>query len=373
MPNPRLIVKFDDWPPRDRSAWLSLFREGHILAEPGPGGNWSAGTRAKFEQSYGHWLGYLARTAELDTDCAPADRFTSKAVQAFYEDTRARISFISTSTQVTDLFSIARALDPARDWSWFKRVADRLRRDPAHRQLRPRPGISSSEVYDWALSEIEAAKQMPDEDSWERPIRFRDGLMVGLLIGRPVRLRSFIGMTVDRHLVGYNGGYDLHFRPEDMKDRKAREYSVPCDLVTPMHRYLADFRPRLLAGNETAMLWVSRRKGPLSYEGFHCHLWNITSRAFGQGLRPHAFRHIAATSIAEEDPVHVNIIASVLGHATLTMSERHYNLATGVRAAGAWQDLVHDRRKTAARNARMRRRIDNYLGGDSHPHEDMEE
>ena len=34
-------------------------------------------------------------------------------------------------------------------------------------------------------------------------------------------------------------------------------------------------------------------------------------------LRPHAFRSIAATSIATEDPEHVSIIADVLRHLDL--------------------------------------------------------
>ncbi len=57
-------------------------------------------------------------------------------------------------------------------------------------------------------------------------------------------------------------------------------------------------------------------------------------------LRPHAFRHIAATSIAEADPEHVNIIRDLLGHATLDISERHYNRATGISSCTRVQSIV---------------------------------
>ena len=96
---------------------------------------------------------------------------------------------------------------------------------------------------------------------------------------------------------------------------------------------------------------------------FTVHLAHITARAFGETLRPHAFRHIAATSIAEEDPVHVNITASLLGHATLAMSAKHYNRATGAKAAASYQDMVRGRRREARRRARSRR----YIGGDGRP------
>ncbi len=198
---------------------------------------------------------------------------------------------------------------------------------------------------------------MIGHSSWERPVRFRDGLMVGLLIARPVRLRAFIGLTVDWHLARCSEGYLLRFSPSDMKDQKAREFTVPHDLTTAIDRYLSQVRPQLLAARNTDRLWVSRRGDPLSYDGFQAHLRDITEHAFGIGLRPHAFRHIAATSIAEDDPAHVNIIASVLGHATLTMAEKHYNRANGVHAARAYQHLIAEKRRTAHNRARIRRKL----------------
>ncbi|MDA8252036.1 MAG: hypothetical protein M0Z28_23125, partial [Rhodospirillales bacterium] len=47
----------------------------------------------------------------------------------------------------------------------------------------------------------------------------------------------------------------------------------------------------------------------------------------GERLTPHRFRDSAATFIAEEQPEHVQIIAALLGHATLRTSEMHYNQA----------------------------------------------
>ncbi len=63
-------------------------------------------------------------------------------------------------------------------------------------------------------------------------------------------------------------------------------------------------------------------------------------------MRPHAFRSVAATSIAEFDPANVNIIRDVLGHATLDMAEKHYNRANGISACNALQSLVENIRKS---------------------------
>ena len=207
------------------------------------------------------------------------------------------------------------------------------------------------------------AEEMADDDLWRRPVRFRDGLMVGLLIARPVRVRAFMGIEIDKQLVALDDGFRLQFGAKDMKDRKARDFLLPAALVDPMRRYLAHYRPLLLRGNRTSKLWASRLGGPLTTGGFTAHLAHITERAFGKAFRPHAFRHIAATSIAEVDPVHVNITASLLGHATLAMAEKHYNRASGVKAAASYQEMVRGLRRDARRRARSRR----HIGGDGRP------
>jgi hypothetical protein len=71
-----------------------------------------------------------------------------------------------------------------------------------------------------------------------RATLYRDGLMVGLLIARPLRLRTFIAIELERHLVMRRDGFLLRFAPEDMKDKKAHEYAVPTELVEPLQRYL---------------------------------------------------------------------------------------------------------------------------------------
>ena len=96
---------------------------------------------------------------------------------------------------------------------------------------------------------------------------------------------------------------------------------------------------------------------PLSIGSFTKHLADLTLREFGEALRPHAFRHIAATTVAEVDPEHVHIIRDILGHATLTMSEKHYNRANGAKAAASYQEMVRGLRREARRKARARRNI----------------
>ena len=66
-----------------------------------------------------------------------------------------------------------------------------------------------------------------------------------------------------------------------------------------------------------------------------------------RALSLHDFRRIAATSIAEYDPVHAGIIRDILGHSSLDMAEKHYNRARSMDAVERYQDVADERRKRA--------------------------
>ena len=140
-----------------------------------------------------------------------------------------------------------------------------------------------------------------------------------------------------------------------MKDKRARRYPLPIELEAPMRRYLTEHRSILLGGAKTDALWISRRGTPISQDTFTGCLAQLTRRHFGLTLRPHAFRHIAATSIAEVDPCHVGMICDILGHATLNMAERHYNRASAVTASSRMQSLVQEIRREARKTERRSR------------------
>jgi hypothetical protein len=83
----------------------------------------------------------------------------------------------------------------------------------------------------------------------------------------------------------------------------------------------------------------------------------LTREAFGHSVHPHLFRDSAATSIACEDPAHVYITKSILGHSTLRTSERHYNHAQSLEATRCYQARILELREPArAGHDRARRK-----------------
>jgi integrase/recombinase XerD len=353
-----LILKRSHWPIADQIAWDALFTKGDLLDGSGPCVRWSEGSRRKREQSYGHWLGFFSRRGPLGMPSDVTDRATSKTVGAFVEEELARCSVRTVSMHVEDLLFLLRAMAPSKDWAWLNRIVQRLRAQCNLGELKPRAGITAPQIYDWALTRMQEADAMDSLADLRRATLYRDGLMVGLLIARPLRLRTFIAIEVERHLVARSNGFLLRFAPEDMKHKKAHEYAVPAELVEPLRRYLGFHRPNLLQNKSSQRLWITRSGDPFTYAAFQRQLPTLTFREFGEALRPHAFRHVAATTIAIEDPEHVSIAAAVLGHATLEMSQKYYNRARGVEANASYQEMMQSIRQAAERKARSRRRLE---------------
>jgi len=94
---------------------------------------------------------------------------------------------------------------------------------------------------------------------------------------------------------------------------------------------------------------------PMTADGLSRELPKVTERHLGVALRPHAFRHVAATSVAETAPEHVNIIKDLLGHATLDMAQKHYNRATGISSCNALQSIMEDIRDDVPKMGRAKR------------------
>lgn len=341
-----LVLKFEAWPNLDRVAWDSLFLAGDFFDDVGPCQNWSEGGRAKRCQSYGQWLSFLCRKEDEALDKFPVDRITMERVRAFMAECEERLAPRSIQGLVTDLYILAKAMAPQQNWAWLNTASKRLS-NQANRHSLPAPHpIMGSQILGWSLYYMARTAEDSRLSEKKQAIHYRQALLIGFLISCPVRRRTLLAMRVGSHLCPMSDGFTLQFADADMKDRKARNFRLPKRLVEPMRTYLNLYRPVLLNGKDTDALWVNQYGEGITPDGLSRELPKITERYLGVALRTHAFRHIAATTIAEFDPEHAGIIRDVLGHATLAMSQKHYNRATGISSCNGLQSIVEDIRKS---------------------------
>ena len=248
---------------------------------------------------------------------------------------------------VKDLFLIYSAMSPDVDWSWLHKLVKALRASAGLWTLKPRKKTTAQQIYDWGFKRMASVDAEEGDVDLDRAICFRDGLMLAFLITLPLRVRAFTALEIGKHLGWTGTEFSLSLNREIMKDNKDREFALPADFNEPMNLYLHTYRPILLNGAESNHLWISGRGVPLLIDSFYGHLADLSAREFGEHLNPHAFREIAATSIATYAPEVTGIIKDLLGHATMTMSEKHYNRANGVRAFAALEQIVRSVRNEA--------------------------
>ncbi|WP_425044767.1 tyrosine-type recombinase/integrase [Primorskyibacter sp. S87] len=335
-----LVLKFNDWPQADKIAWDALFAPGDIFDDLGPCAHWSEGSRKKREQGYGQWLSFVRRTDPKAFNETPAIRVTEVRASAFVEECEARLRPASTNGLISDLFVVVRAMSPDADWNWLATASKRFHGKANRKNLPPPHPVGAGEILSRCLDHMQKVERSDHLAPLTRSIRYRQALMIAFLICRPVRRRALLGMTKNQHLKVTPEGFHLHFAASDMKDRRARDFSMPKMLIAPMRHYLDVHRPVLLQGKITDSLWINQYGDSITADGLSRELPKVTKRLLGVGLGPHAFRHIAATTIAETDPEHVNIIRDILGHSTLDMAEKHYNRATGISACNEFQAIV---------------------------------
>jgi len=213
--------------------------------------------------------------------------------------------------------------------------------------------VPSESLLSYGAELMVTAEDLATGSLLKRACRFRDGLMIAVLAARPLRRRNFTRIEIDRHLVQVDGAYQLRFEGSETKTGEPIETPFPIALVPQLERYLTEFRPFLLGrtGRESerslsaSSLWISVHGVAMTEIGIYFAISQLTRKRFGHVVSPHMFRDSAATSIAIEDPEHVHIVRSVLGHSSLESGERHYIQARMLEASRRYQQRILELRR----------------------------
>jgi site-specific recombinase XerD len=150
-----------------------------------------------------------------------------------------------------------------------------------------------------------------------------------------------------------DGVWRIRLSPEETKTHNRIDVEWPSELVEPLETYLAVHRPILMAivgrwhKPIDDALWVSSNGSPLTEMAFYQQVTKRTAEAFGKPVNPHAFRHSAASTLACEDPAHVRISATILGHSRFQTTEQYYIMAQQAQAHDAFVKLMLAVRKQA--------------------------
>jgi site-specific recombinase XerD len=243
-----------------------------------------------------------------------------------------------------ELRAAARVLDPDRNWDWLKGPAARLRSASTPKLDKRERLVSAADLYRLGLALMDGAARR--EKPGLRLVSYRDGLLIAFLAMQPLRLRNLAGLVICKTVRKSGGGWMVVIPGDETKTHAPIEVAWPESLVGALEHYLAVVRPALAARRRTSPIeagdhvWISAEGRPLSEKRIHHAIELRTGQAFGKAINPHLVRDIAATTLAIESPVHVRAAAPLLGHASLSTTERYYQQATGLRAQRALSDVI---------------------------------
>jgi integrase len=276
----------------------------------------------------------------------PADRVTSERVRAYIDELQAELAPYSVLARVRALHDALRVMEPESSWKWLAQLHRSVEaqayptRDKLSRLKPPEELIKLGERL------MDAAEAAPERSARRRAVRYRDGLLIGLLAYRPIRRKNLAMMRLGRHLIKVGGSWRLIFAAEETKTRVPYEAVLPAALGPRLEHYLSVHRPVLLRGEsadgnpdappvhaDLDAVWVSEDGIQLTYEAVAFQIVFRTRREFGRSLSPHLFRDCAATAIAVDNPKHIGDASLILGHADHRTTEKHYNHARSLEAS----------------------------------------
>lgn len=349
----RRCLKLDDWPVADRLAWQDAQRSGDILdGTVGPGHHWAPQTREKYRKGYGRWLTFLKSNGRLDAVLSPAERVTREAVRLYLAELASTVSSWTTWGRLAELLAAIRVIAPDQDWTWLRQVVRRLEANvrPSKDKL-PRLR-SAGEIAAWAYQEMDAILEAPPLRNPHT--RYRDALMIALLISCPIRLGNLAMIRIGVHLRQFSNGHQLTFKPAETKTRRPLTAPLPKILSPYLAHYIEHVRPVLLQGRDSERLWITRYGRPMTPKAIFDRISKVTARAFGRPINPHLFRDCAVTTVAIEDPEHIGIAAPILGHTDPRTTEEHYIQANALVASRKLRHSVDALRRQLQPRRRQR-------------------
>jgi integrase/recombinase XerD len=277
-------------------------------------------------------LGFLKRNAMLEADQLPAERATPEYVQAYVRQLQREVAPRTVVSTLVGLKVMLKAMAPEANWSWLVDICNALNRrsrpgTAKYRRMRP-----TEEIYAAAANELERLARTP---LWRRidRVAFRDTLMVALMALRPLRLTNFSSLKISEDFVLERDTWTIQIPGENVKNGQPLEFTFPDALLPHLDLYLKKVRPSFSRSLGFRQLWLHYRGTPLDVHSVYCRVVLVTKRLLGVAINPHLFRHCAATSLATQSPAAALASGALLGHRSITTTQRYYIRASALDAS----------------------------------------
>jgi integrase len=323
----KLQLPFVEWPEVDRRRWEETFRPGDLFDEEKKGTDLSEATRNALRGSYAQYLRFIAEHHAALLIKLPEARLDRQLIAEYIGLLRRTNRDSSIVTILHHLRFALRLICPNEDWSWLLMITKRI---AAAAPPRPRRLglVSSDQLYFLGVELMDGAVAEAGDQgkiSKSTAMQYRDGLLIVLLAVIALRRRTVTALRTSGQLVRSGNLWRLEIAPEDMKGKRALDFTIAADLSCRIDLYLKEFRLRIPGAERHAGLWPSNKGRPMSANAIYDTVCKRTKKAFGFRVNLHRFRHAAGTLWSIEDPENVRGVKDLLGHASYEKTtETHY-------------------------------------------------
>lgn len=345
-PIKRLTIPPAAWPTDD------LFRWNRALAGNGYKGadnravSWSRRRCENVEDAYGRFLGWLKQHKGSLSSKSCVDAVTPKNIECYIAYLRETLAPHSVLTYFEGVTSFVAVTTPKIDVDWMnaryakmKARAYSTRPKTAHIQHTAtlvKLGIA-------LMNEASAGDPLKGPPDIETALKFQAGLMIVVLAIAPLRIRNFQDIVIGRSLVYEHKRYLLRFSAAETKTGMKIEIPLPAELEPYIKIFCAKYRPALMkqAGKLNSLaFWIDQSGKKMREEAIRGTIKHWTQLKFGKHVWPHLFRDAAATTIAQDDPEHIAIVASVLSHTSLRTAKKSYDQSTSLQASRSAAEIL---------------------------------
>jgi hypothetical protein len=190
---------------------------------------------------------------------------------------------LSIVTSLHHLRFALRLICPKQDWSWLltinKRIASAAPRRPKKLGL-----VTSDQLYLLGIELMDTAIAKAGDStaiSKATAMQYRDGLLIALLSVLALRRRTVTALKSGGQLLRSGNLRTIEIPPEDVKGKRALDFTLSLRLSECVDLYLRKFRPRLPGAIRHDGFWPSNKGGPMSANAIYDAVCKRTESAFG--------------------------------------------------------------------------------------------
>jgi len=151
-------------------------------------------------------------------------RVSAPSLAAFIAGLRDRVAPASAGMMTGALHRMLTVLEPRQDWTALARVYNHLKQTAAPSRDKLACMVPASELLDLGIKLMDTCDRGQNETY--KATRYRDGLIIALLISCLIRLKKLTGLMVGQHLVF--DGHDYQMKLPAAETKTGRPMSRPC-------------------------------------------------------------------------------------------------------------------------------------------------